>query len=338
MLQEEKKVSLAYKEEYLSGLEKFIASREKECAAERKEYIKDIFNDTEKYRADFRKMLGYPLVGYEKTSLAKVKEEKLGENNGHSIVRMSFEILPELWMTGLLFKKNDNVKRPMVIVQHGGEGTPEHIAGFYGSTNNYNDMLPRVIKYDVNAFAPQLLLWSHPKYELTYERHRLDAALKRLGSSITAVEIFGIERIIDYFEQQPYVKNFGMVGLSYGGFYTLFTTAADTRILSAVSSCFFNNRENFRWTDWTWTDAAKKFFDPEVACLIYPRHITIEVGKNDPLITFEGASKEFERLQKLTDELSKDKLSDWLRFEPFEGVHEFGKSNDKLERLINDLT
>ena len=139
--------------------------------------------------------------------------------------------------TGLFFQK-DEKKRPLVIVQHGGLGTPEFISNFYDDTANYNHMLERVVQYDVHAFAPQLLIWSQEEYQLPFNRQEIDARLKRVGSSVTAVEVYGIMRILDWFEAQDYVKNFGMVGLSYGGFYTLTTTALEPRIQSAVSCSY----------------------------------------------------------------------------------------------------
>ena len=333
MFQEDKETSKKYKQLYLDGLEKLINRRENEYEKERSKYIKDIFKNPKKYREDFKKMLGYPLVGYEKCGLPKVKSEKLSDEKDYSISRMSFEILDGVWISGLLFKRDDK-KRPMVLVQHGGLGTPELISGFYGNdTTNYNHMLERVIQYDVNAFAPQLLIWDGAAYELNFNRQEIDARLKRVGSSITAVEVFALTRIIDWFEAQSYVKNFGMVGLSYGGFYTLFTTAVDTRIKSAISCSYFNDRTKIGWTDWTWENAAEKFFDAETACLIYPRRLCIEVSDNDELFIFDDAKNEWNRLKKLCSEVG----CDWVDFISFEGIHEFCKFDEPIKRLTDDL-
>jgi len=148
---------------------------------------------------------------------------------------MQFTVLDGVKISGLLFKQECNEARPLVLVQHGGWGTPETASGFYGYTGNNNDMLHRVIKYGVHAFAPQLLLWKEDEYEVDFNRRRIDARLKRVGSSVTAVEIFALQKILDYFEQKEYVSEFGMIGLSYGGFYTLFTAAVEKRIKSCIS-------------------------------------------------------------------------------------------------------
>ena len=179
-------------------------------------------------------MLGWPLVGFSTKKLSNVKSELLSEEDGYEIYRMQFEILEGVNLTGLFFKQSVYEKKPLVIVQHGGHGTPEQLSGMYGNTANYNDMLKRVRRYGVHVFAPQLLLW-RDEYNVPFDRRAIDGRLKRVGSSITAIEVFGIMRILDYFEYQEYVSCFGMVGLSYGGFYPLYTAAVDTRIKSAIS-------------------------------------------------------------------------------------------------------
>lgn len=331
-MREEKNASRRFKETYLDGIERLIERRNGEYLQKRNEYARDIFENQSQKREDFKKMLGYPLVGYEKNEIPNVKTEKLGEEEDCAVYRMSFEITDNVWMSGLLFKK-DEEKRPMVIVQHGGQGTPELISGLYGDTGNYNDMLKRVIKYGVNAFAPQLLIWSREEYELDFDRAVIDARLKRVGSSITALEVFGITRIIDWFETQTYVKNFGMVGLSYGGFYTLFTAAADERIKSAIACSQFSDRTKYSWVDWTWENASEKFGDAEIACLVYPRRLCVEMGKSDDLFDWKFSAEEFERVKALSAAVGVD----WVDFIAFDGNHEFCREDFPIERLVCDL-
>ncbi len=230
--------SKSIKEQYLKGIKELIERKQEESFEKRDEYSKDILKKPEKYRQELKNILGWPLTDKYLNQIPKVNTEKLFEKEDCNIYRMSFEILEDVILTGILIKKDDK-KRPLVLAQHGALGTPELISGFYGSTTNYNDFIERMLKEDVNIFAPQLLIWNGEEYEVEFNRELLDLKLKRVGSSITAIEIFGLMRILDYFETQCYVKNFGMIGLSYGGYYTMLMTAIDTRIKSAVSSSFF---------------------------------------------------------------------------------------------------
>jgi len=277
-------------------------------------------------------MLGWPLTEEKDNYLPLVEVKKLSEEDGYSVYRMQFEILEGLKMTGLLFKTCGEESRPLVIVQHGGLGTPELIAGIYGDTSNYNNMLHRIRKNDVHIFTPQLLLWDD-SYEVPYDRKEIDAGLKRVGSSITAIEVYGITRILDYFEKQEYVSVFGMVGMSYGGFYTLCVAAIDKRIKYAISCAYFNQRDRVHWSDWTWDKSAEKFDDAEIACLIYPRKLCIEIANRDELFNYKYGIKSFERLQ----EICADVGTDWVNLILFNGIHEFSNDDEPICSMVKYL-
>ncbi|MBE7031022.1 MAG: hypothetical protein E7409_06295 [Ruminococcaceae bacterium] len=330
---EEKQASKQYKKSYLEGLDHVIALRQQEAAARRLDYIKDVFSEPERYREDLKQMLGWPLTEKKPSTLPHVTQEKLSQEDGYSIWRMGIEILDGCCMSGLFFRADGEEKRPLVIVQHGGGGTPELISGVYGDTSNYNDMLERVRQYGVHVFAPQVLLWDK-EYEVEYDRKDVDGRLKRVGSSLTAMEVYGITRILDYFEVQPYVGAFGMVGMSYGGFYTLYTTAIDTRIQSAVSCGFFNSRDAVGWSDWTWHKSAEKFDDAQVACLVYPRRLCIEIANEDALFDYRRGEESFDTLTKACSQVG----TDWVELIVFDGFHEFCKQDEPLARLVSDLS
>ena len=322
-----------YKGQYAEGLLELISQREKLAADKREEYIRDIFTSPEKYRAELKRMLGYPLADMtESREAPQYSSELLSREDGYILYRMRFEVLDGLVMTGLYFEAEGEEKRPLVIVQHGGQGTPELMSGVYGSTTNYNDMLQRVRRQGVHVFAPQLLLW-HDKYGVPYDRRSLDARLKRVGSSIAAVEIYGIIRVLDYFEKHDRVSCLGMLGMSYGGFYTLFTSAIDTRIKSALSCSFFNVRQNIAWSDWTWLSSAESFNDAEVACLVYPRRLYLAMGERDELFSCDGCEKEFERLRQLCREVG----TDWVSLYTYDGKHEFFRDDGEIERFIQSF-
>jgi dienelactone hydrolase len=326
--------SKEYKQAYLDGLEKLIEARQREAEKKREAYCKNIFANGEFYRDDFKRMLGWPLTDHEKEEPPVPHTVKLADEDGYSIYRMTFPVLDGLHMSGLYFEMHGAEKKPLVLVQHGGLGTPEHIAGLYGSTTNYNQMLERVIAQGVHAFAPQLLLWKEEQYGVAYGRKEIDARLKRVGSSITAVELYGLMRILDYFETKETVSNFGMVGLSYGGFYTLYLSAVDTRIRSAISCSFFNTRDRYPWCDWTWQRSAQMFDDAEIACLVYPRKLCIEIGTRDELFDAAHGIRSYEKLMKLSEEVG----TDWLTFIPFDGTHEFCKDNEPIACLVRDIS
>lgn len=327
--QEPVETAKPYKEEYLAGLTRLIEEKQAEAAEIRREYARDILADPARYRKDLRNMLGWPLTEPSPADLPPVTAEKLSEEDGYTIYRLQVEVLPGVKLAGLFFRMDAEDARPLVLVQHGKLGTPERVSGFYGSTSNYNQMLSRIISHNVHAFAPQLCLWSD-SYEVPYDRDEMDARLKRVGSSIAAVEIYGLMRILDYFEAQSYVSCLGMAGMSYGGFYTLMTTALDTRLRSAICCSYFNKRDAVPWSDWVWFGSGLKLDDAQLACLVYPRKLYVLMGNQDALFDYHNTIESYQEATKMCDK-------DWMQLHIYDGTHEFCKDDEPIESLIRDL-
>ena len=333
--QEEKEKSAEYKQQYVQGMNHLLEELQKRAEKTREAYFRDFLSDPEKYRTELKQMFGWPLTENEERTAPAATSTQLAEEDGYRIYRMQVEVLDNLTMTGLYFEAISDQPQPLVIVQHGGMGTPEMISGFYdgGNTYNYRDILKRIIQYGVHAFAPQLLLWGQEWFPIKYNRNELDARLKRVGSSITAIEIYGIMRVIDYFEQEKGINSFGMAGLSYGGFYTLVTAAIDTRIRSSISCSWFNKRDQVCWCDWSWFRSAEKFDDAEIACLVYPRHICLQMGNKDELFDSKYTQESFDKIQKVFHAVG----TDWINLMIFDGNHEFCKDDKPIADMIEDL-
>lgn len=321
-----------YRKRYLNGLEKLLEQRTKDCQKRRDEFGKAIISDQEYYRKKLRDMLGWPLNEKPKTILS-VTEQKTFENDKVIIRRMQFELFDGFYFYGILIRHKTDKKLPLVISQHGGLGTPEICCSFFDSAN-YKDMSERIFDKGVNVFAPQLDLWQEERFGPSGKRNDFDMKLKQLGGSIAALEIYSVMRCIDYFEKADYCNGkFGMSGLSYGGFYTMYTAAVDTRIKAALSCSHFNDRIKYGWMSKSFKNAASTFLDAEVAALVYPRRLAIEVGDNDDIFDIDSALAEYERFKKLFGEKEKN-----FRFHVFKGTHEFCPDNDDaINWILSEL-
>jgi len=96
------------------------------------------------------------------------------------------------------------------------------------------------------TLAPDALCFNErqdPTHKLKGVECERYEALHRLteGRSLQAKYVWDARRALDYLVSRPEVDRarIGMIGHSLGGQETLFTTAADTRIKAAVSSCGF---------------------------------------------------------------------------------------------------
>lgn len=311
----------------------------------------------EPYRAKFREMLGWPLAMPDRSTgertgagrpaavisggdavPPKAEITFVAEDELSTIYRVEIDAGYSLTTYGLLFLPKGGASSapyPLVISQHGGSGTPELCSGFYGETN-YRDMSRLLLRRGVAVFAPQLLLWQSPRFGPDNKRLVIDKQLKQLGSSVTAVEIYKIQRSLDYLLAREDIDSarVGMLGLSYGGFYTLFTTAVETRIKAAYSSCFINDRFVYDWPDFTWFNAGNTFLDAEVCGLICPRFLYLEAARSDEVFVIEPAVKEMDKVARLYEQLN---IADRLSCDVFEGVHELNPSDDGIELFCRYL-
>jgi dienelactone hydrolase len=140
------------------------------------------------------------------------------------------------------------------------------------------------------VFAPQHLFSADgfPKDV----RNRTDQRLRLVGTSLTAVEIAKITRSLDVLLTRPEVdaSRVAMVGLSYGGYYTIVTAAIDQRIKVSVCSCYYGVQEG-RYerdelsipTDFQFKDRFTFFRDSDIVALICPRALQIQAGSKDGL-------------------------------------------------------
>ncbi len=337
---EERQTANPTRKAYVDGLKAFIAKEYKSAEDKRTAYIRSIAENPEQFRQEFINMLGYPLN--DKALLAeKARIEKvlLHQTSEITLYRVTITMLDTIPFTGLLFLHNDGKNHPLMFSQHGGSGSPEVCSNlFENNSGEYHDMTLRLFQMGANVFAPQLLLWSDDyKVEgfTRWDRDKLDVWMKQFGGSITALELFCYRKAIDTLCENGYAdeNHIGMVGMSYGGMFTLFMTAIEPRIKTALSSSYFHNKENCRFIDWSWENSAKRFMDAEIALLTYPRYLCIAVGNHDNMFSMNIIQPELDRLHTLAAEIYPNKK--WFDTCVFDGDHEFIQSDEYLQKVIS---
>lgn len=287
------------------------------------------------YRKELVKILGWPLTEADQDDIPSVSVKPVGEDALGCISRVWIAALPHVRTYGLFFRPHGKGRFPLVISQHGGLGTPELCSGFFGSAN-YNDMTRRVLRRGVAVFAPQLLLWDPNTFGPKYDKDNVDRDLKQIGGSLAALELYRISRSLTYFTRRKDIDpaRIGMIGLSYGGFYTLFAAALDPRIRVALSSCFFNDRRTYGWPDWSWFNSANRLLDAEVGALVCPRPLYIEVGRKDDLFDVRRARPEARKLATFYHTLG---LAERFRYKEHAGGHELDRADDGIDFLCRHL-
>ena len=330
-----------YRSDYVKGIQNYI---ERKCSAAGNERYKlitegDFVENQALYRQRYRDMLGVDKILSETGREAECSF--VCDDDVCSIYRLKVYITSDIPMYAMLLLPFTEGVVPVVIAQHGGGGTPESCSDFDGK-NNYNNMVQRVLERGAAVVAPQLLLWSLNEGEafrahnIPYDRQKIDEKLKHIGLSITGLEVAGIIRCIDYVSSLPKIdsESMGMIGLSYGGYFTLHTMAADERIKVGYSAGCFNDRNVYDWSDWCYSGSALTFHDAEVAALCAPRPLYVSVGRTDEVFNYETAIPEAERAKDYYSALC---CEENFHFSVWEGGHTVEDSDIGYDFLFNSL-
>ena len=336
-----------YRNFYYQDILKLLHEKSKEAETVRSMFLspQKLVKDREKYREKYIKMLGWPLTEYTHEYHPHFEKELVEELSFLKIFRLAVETLPGLWFRGIIFEPVKHSENPpLVILNPGGGYRVEDMIrhGEYESLQ-YKNIGGRFLEEGAIVYAPQFLLWNDEEHDIEQPRTRqmINAKLKALGGSIAALEIYNVKRSIDYFLTKESIdtERIGMAGLSYGGFYALYISAADQRIKSTFASCFFSDRlsdvPGASRSDWTWNDSAKMFLDAEVAALIAPRALYIENGVKDSLFPYDIAEKEFPRLKSFYEA---SEAVEKLLFFKSEGAHEVSPTDIGFEFFIRNLS
>ncbi|HOL22266.1 MAG TPA: alpha/beta hydrolase family protein [bacterium] len=145
------------------------------------------------------------------------------------------------------------------------------------------------------------------------------------GYNLLTLDIWDGLRTIEYLASRSDtdMSRLGCVGCSFGGTMTMFLTAATEKIkASCISGYLSATAKSFIWGTCgsqilpellQWGDRA------EIAGLICPRPLLIQIGKYDSTFPSFYALQEFSRLKKIYDAAG---VKDMLALDLFEGTHE----------------
>lgn len=279
---------------------------------------------TRKLREMFARSIGYPPPGRPDDTAPEFN--RIGEDGIGTYYRAKIPVLPGVHAVGIyIVPKGLKGRAPLVVSMHGGGGSPE-VALFRGGAN-YHDMVRGGVKRGYVVWAPTHLFRAEGYPQDI--RGQIDDRMRLVGTSLTAVEIAKITRSLDVILKRSEVdpKRVGMVGLSYGGYYTLVTAALEPRIKASVSSCYFAVQEG-RYaadelsvpSDFRFMDRMSVLRDPEIVALICPRPLEIQAGSRDNASHREPGKQLAPRAEDYYRKLGKGQN---FRFLVFEGGHEF---------------
>lgn len=280
--------------------------------------------DAHALRVTLEKDLGYGATGVKAAGvplLQKIGEDVLAVYHrcwiplGDSLEQYGLYLVPKGLPRG--------AKRPLVIAQHGGGGTPE-MALFKGGSN-YHDMIRGAVREGYIVWAPLVTMYPFGDRDQGTAipadvRANLDARFRAAGTSLIGVELARLSRGLDALlaaRAEIDATRIGMVGLSYGGFYAMYAAALDPRIRVVVASCSFLN-ERRKTESGRPEGLPVELSGPEMAALVWPRPLQVQSGVKDKLLPIDSARAAAGRVKPLYA-ASPDKFE----FHAFDGGHEW---------------
>ena len=203
-----------FREAYLNSVNRFIEKKLSETYSERESFMtpEALVENPEKYRKALLDMLGSPVKEYP-TNVPTYEKEFVGSDDFSDIYRMKIEVMEDFYFYGmLLMPKKRSEKMPLVVAQHGGGSLPEICTDMNGPSV-YCNFAQRALELGMVVFTPQILVWrfdmntgeNQVAIDLPYRRDEVDNKLKKLGLSITGLEIFCIRRSIDCLANEDFI-------------------------------------------------------------------------------------------------------------------------------------
>lgn len=240
------------------------------------------------------------------------------------------DVYPDVFASGILLLPKDlkpGEKRPVVVCQHGLEGTPKSTIDPEKSPI-YAEFSKHLCEKGYIVYAPQ-----NPYIGQTHFR-QIQRKAQPLKAALFSFIVRQHQRTIDWLETLPNVdaKRIAFYGLSYGGKTAMRVPAIEKRYCLSICSADFNEwigknvsvelPMSYMWTmeyDMYEFDLGNTFNYAEMAFLIAPRPFMVERGHDDGVGIDEMVDYEYAKIRYLY--ANKLKLADRTEIEHQPGGH-----------------
>ena len=236
----------------------------------------------------------------------------------------------DVFASGVLLLPKDlkpGERRPVVVCQHGLEGTPKPIVD-PREKSVYNSFGARLADRGYIVYAPQNPYIGGDRFR------QLQRKANPLGRSLFSIIVAQHARTLDWLKSRPEVDpaRIAFYGLSYGGKTAMRVPAVLKDYCLSICSADFNEwavkctnvdrKYSYLYTieyDMYEFGLAERFNYAEMAGLIAPRPFMVERGHDDGVAPDEWVAYEFAKVKRLYDQLG---IGDRTGLALFNGGHQ----------------
>jgi len=262
------------------------------------------------------------------------RSRKLEERPEYAIWEVTLDVWPDVFAWGYLLLPHGikpGEKRPVVVTQHGLEGTPFKTINEDRTSRDwaaYRAYARALAARGFIVFAP------HNPYTGGEAFRRLQAKAHPLGLTLFSYILGQHQRILEWLGSLPQVDatRIGFYGISYGGLSALRLPAMLDGYALSICSAAFNDwprkivstefRAAYMFTaehDQFSFNLAGLFGHAELARLIAPRPFMVERGHRDGVAPDEWVAYEYAKVRRLYAQLG---IPERTEIEFFDGAHE----------------
>lgn len=249
------------------------------------------------------------------------------EHGSYKIQKIAYQTLPDLWVPAYLLTPTTSPGPfPTLLCPPGHGGGINQVMNEDGAYHKYPHQFAEA---GFVALVPENISFGEranpdPRYRGCSFEHE---ALNLLGSTAIGYRMWDLQRAIDLLETLPQVdKNrMGCAGLSLGGEMTHYLAACDTRIRVVCIACFLTSFKGTFLKEPHCTcgyvpKMARYFEHADLASLIAPRPLMLQVGTKDGSFLVEDSQASYDELATLYRMLGAEEE---IALDVFEGGHEF---------------
>lgn len=261
------------------------------------------------------------------------RTRQIGETSKWTEYEVVLDVYPDVFAWGYLLIPRDiqpGERRPVVVCQHGLEGTPESTVSRdpnHPDYHFYKGFSAQLADRGFVVFAP------HNPYRGFDRFRQLQRKANPLGLSLFSFIIAQHGRILDWLSEQPFVdsKRIGFYGLSYGGKTAVRVPAVLDRYCLSICSGDYNEwirkictvdspysymfTQEYEMLEWNLGDT---FSYAEMTALIAPRPFMVERGHDDGVAPDEWVAEEYSKVRRFYDKIG---IGDRTQIEFFNGPH-----------------
>jgi len=277
------------------------------------------------------------------------RSRKLEERPEYTIWEVTLDVWPDVFAWGYLLLPTGlkpGERRPVVVTQHGLEGTPFKTLNEDRQSRDwtaYRAYARALAARGFIVFAP------HNPYTGGEAFRRLQAKAHPLGLTLFSYILGQHQRILEWLGSLPQVdaKRIGFYGISYGGLSALRLPALLDGYALSICSAAFNDwprkivspdyraayvftaeHEQFSF------NLGRTFSHAEMARLIAPRPFMVERGHDDGVARDEWVASEYAKVRRLYTKLG---ISERTTLAFFDGPHRIdgAVTYDFLHRHLN---